>query len=313
MKILATGGSGYLGRALMYFAPEHEWTIYSRDERKQELCKRTSYGSRARYILGDVGDRDRLASAARGQDAIIHMAAIKYIPEAEHNVNECIKVNIIGSQNVIWAAQQLGITVVGVSTDKACAPVNVYGATKMLMERLFSEAARVGLRAYTVRYGNVVGSTGSVIPLFQRQMKEQGFVTVTDPEMTRYWMSAQEAVDVVLTPLSDRIHLGSTVVYEPRSMSLNDLATTIAGSNIKIIGVRPGERKYEAIINEFEATRAQHVDIGHRLHGGYYEIRGVGHAEATSEPFELRSDTTAKPLMEADLLQMIQESEALVI
>lgn len=313
MKILATGASGFLGRACMMWAPQHDWTVYSRDERKQELCKRTSYGAGARYVLGDVTDRDRLLQAARGHDAIIHMAAIKYIPEAEYNVNECIKVNIEGSKSVLWAAQQLGITVVGVSTDKACAAINVYGATKMLMERLFSEAARNGLRSYTVRYGNVVGSTGSVIPLFVRQIQEQGYVTVTDPLMTRYWMSAQEAVNVVLTPLTDRVHMGSTVVYEPRSMSIGDLARVIAGDNIKVIGVRPGERRYEAIINEFESTRAKFRNENTHLLDSYYELHGVGHAEALSEPFELRSDTTARPLMENELLEMIQDAEGLQI
>src|SRR3990167_9075800 len=177
MKVLVTGGAGFLGRGILREIAQGrlDWdvTVYSRDEAKQEACHRRDRF--ARYVLGDVRDQERLAVAMAGHDAVVHAAALKVIPAAEVNAAECIAVNIGGSQSVVAAARRAGVRrVVGISTDKAVSPVNVYGATKMAMERLFSESSGAEAEFACVRYGNVIGSTGSVIPLFKRQWQETG-------------------------------------------------------------------------------------------------------------------------------------------
>lgn len=304
MKILITGGSGFLGRALMYFAPWHDYTVYSRDERKQELCK--SKYTKAKYVLGDVRDRDRLLYHFKGQDVVIHAAAIKYIPEAEKNVNECIDVNVQGSRNVLWAAQHVSpdIQVIGVSTDKAVQPVNVYGASKMLMERLFLEAHNSGLHANVVRYGNVVGSTGSVIPFFQQRIQQELDVPVTDYSMTRYWMSPSHAVTTVLSPIVERYPSGHIIVPELHGLDMLSLAEMLLArvnastKNIHQIGIRPGEKKYESLIHEHESHKAAKV-------GDYWLI---GQDTIHNETFSLRSDDT-EMLTDTLLENMLGEAE----
>lgn len=254
MKVFITGGSGFLGRALMHYWGDDEvaFTVYSRDEYKQDLCKR-NYSS-ARYILGDVRDIDRMSLAMAGHDLVIHAAAIKYIPEAEANVNECIAVNVEGSSCVLRAARAAGVDrVVGISTDKAVQPVNTYGASKMLMERLFDEAARYGQYTTLVRYGNVVGSTGSVIPKFKRQFKEDGTITITDPGMTRFWISAEDAVDLVKMAWVNEP--GTITVPRAGAMEMGPLAHLIAGNSFKVVGARPGEKFSEDMIHPYESVR----------------------------------------------------------
>lgn len=282
MKVFITGGSGFLGRALMNYCYEWDCTVYSRDEYKQDLCK-VNYPN-ARYILGDVRDADRMSLAMAGHDLVIHTAAIKYIPEAETNVSECIAVNVEGSRAVLKAARQVGIsTVVGISTDKAVQPVNAYGASKMMMERLFDEAARYGQHATLVRYGNVVGSTGSVIPLFKRQLADKGYITLTDPDMTRFWISAADAVDLVRW--ASVAPFGSITIPKAKAMSMFELAHMLASESagtVRIVGPRPGEKKHESMIHKYESIRA--VDCG-----DYYTINPVGSCPVHSE-FIIDSD-----------------------
>lgn len=306
MKVFITGGSGFLGRGLLMRAKELDWevTVYSRDEYKQDLCKRR-FSSGVNYVLGDVTNYDRLLCAMKGHDVVIHTAAIKYIPEAEVNVSECIHVNIEGSRNVLRAAEALGVSqCVCISTDKATIPVNVYGMTKAIVERLvgeFSHHVGTDTKFTACRYGNVVGSTGSVIPLFQRQMQENKRVTITDPDMTRYWIGINEAVDLVLACM-DWANNGSVVIPQPASMRLLDLAVLIAGSesNIDVIGVRPGEKRHEQLLHQQESVRA-------KLVGTYYELLRSGE-KAVSEPFMLSSSAPKVWLSQSRMRELIQES-----
>lgn len=285
MRVLITGGAGYLGRGMLrralYPPPGGKdlgwpdlgnWqiTVYSRDETKQDECRQRYPG--ANYVLGDVRDTERLTAAMQGQQLVIHAAAMKYIPDAELNAGECVGVNIDGTQSVIAAAKAAGVSrVVGISTDKACGPVNVYGATKMIMERLFADEARLTAMAEArvasayrplgpvfscVRYGNVIGSTGSVLPMFARQYAETGKVKITDPHMTRFWMGVDEAIDLVVAA-AHYAQPGSVLVPFARAMKLIDAAraATTDDVEVEIIGTRPGEKAHELLIHHEESVR----------------------------------------------------------
>lgn len=288
--VLITGGAGFLGRAILrrIAKGDLDWepTIYSRDETKQDECRR-KYPN-ARYILGDVRDIDRLTATMVGHDFVIHAAALKYIPEAELNAAECFSVNIDGARNVVHAALQAGVKrVVGISTDKAVQPVNAYGCSKMAMERLFAESSRSGTVFACVRYGNVVGSTGSVIPMFQRQAAEEGRVKVTDPKMTRFWMGVDAAIDLVLIALVAQP--GAVVVPLVTAMELGQVAAASVGANedtpvypIEIIGERPGEKKHECLLHYEESVRV----VKHVLH---FELLPPGQRVEGLEPHTIAS------------------------
>ncbi len=291
MKALITGGAGFLGRGILRRIErgglDWEATVYSRDETKQDECRRRY--PFARYILGDVRDVDRLRTAMMGHDIVIHAAALKYIPEAEVNAIECVAVNVGGTQAVMRAAQEAGIKrVVGISTDKAVQPVNVYGCSKMAMERLFADTAQFqgGPDFVCVRYGNVVGSTGSVIPLFRRQYGELGLVRVTNPDMTRFWMSVDEALDLIVLAL-ERAVPGAIVVPPARAMKLIDVAraATVDDVKVEVIGERPGEKLHEMLMHYEESVRSLTMDDPF-----HFQLLppGVKHAP---EPFTLASHT----------------------
>lgn len=305
-KVLITGGTGYLGRAILARAAREQWTaqftIFSRDEQKQAVCKRKY--SDANYILGDVRNTDQLELAFAGHDTVIHTAAIKFIPEAEFNVSECIDINVHGSASVIRAARRANVqTVIGISTDKACAPVNTYGMTKSLMERLFGEASHIACDTHYVccRYGNVIGSTGSVIPVFEQQLHDYGIVTVTDPLMSRYFITADEAIDIILR--TGGINNGSTVIPTPKSMTTGDLALCIAGSpdKIKLIGLRPGEKMHENMINESESARI----VTHQ--GKFYELLRVG-GVGEGLKFDLSSESAPR-IKDHDMQDFIEDAK----
>jgi len=259
-NVLITGGAGFLGRGIMRRAQRENWdvrfTVLSRDEKKQHECAERF--PRTRYVLGDVTDAHRLATLMIGHDAIIHAAAIKYIPEGEFNADECVRVNIDGSRCVIDAAQAAGIEhVVGISTDKAAMPVNIYGMTKAVMERLFAEAG-----FNTCRYGNVIGSTGSVVPVMKRQLETKGMVSVTDPHMTRFWMSVDDAVDTIIAAFDAT--RGSTIIPSPRSATMSAIAHAVVlhpehlgpcDHGIQVIGLRPGEKMHEDLVSSYETPR----------------------------------------------------------
>lgn len=265
-KVWISGGAGYLAKAIYTRAQTEKWdcrfTCYSRDEAKQWYIK-NQFGDLVDCVLGDIRDEDATLLAVQGHDVVIHAAAIKFIPEAEFNVAETIKTNIEGSMNVLWASWLANVKkVIAISTDKACLPVNSYGMTKALMERMVGEASRWSddTKFAAVRYGNVVGSTGSIIPVFRKQLAERGRVTVTNKDMTRFWISPDDAVDLILLALAQCEELSGRV-FAPRcgAMRIGHLADLIAaGAPIDIIGVRPGEKEHEDLVHYKETTR---VDV----------------------------------------------------
>lgn len=313
MKIFITGGSGSLGRALLQFLEiegPHDVTVYSRDEVKQSDLKRDFPW--VKFMLGDVRDYDRLLMAMRKQDVVIHAAAYKQVPSAEANVDEAIHTNVMGSLNVARASvwNDVGY-VVGVSTDKACQPVNAYGETKALMEKLFQQANDWSDTIFTlVRYGNVLNSRGSVVPLFRKQLHE-GRVTLTDPDMTRFWMTIQEAVNMVWAAInpSSCAQDGAILVPMAKASTMNTLLAAVAicegigfGTyEVDIIGGRPGEKKHEQLIHENESMQV--LQPYHNF--PYYQILpATTLMNIPRVPFEYRSDT-APPLSVDELAYAI--------
>ncbi|SFS46768.1 UDP-N-acetylglucosamine 4,6-dehydratase [Succinivibrio dextrinosolvens] len=255
--ILITGGTGSFGNKFVEKILNNygvkKLIIYSRDELKQyEMSQRLKdYSQKLRFFIGDVRDLERLKLAMKGVDIVIHAAALKQVPAAEYNPMECIKTNINGANNVIEAAMSNNVEkVIALSTDKAANPINLYGATKLCSDKLFTAANNlVGegkTRFAVVRYGNVSGSRGSVVPFF-RKLKEQNaeFIPITDMEMTRFWISLEQGVEFVLTSLL-RMHGGEIFVPKIPSIRISDLATAIAPDiPQKEVGVRPGEKIHE--------------------------------------------------------------------
>ena len=263
--ILITGASGSFGRhfikAVLPMNPK-KLIVYSRDELKQFEMAREINDERVRFLIGDVRDKPRLDRALYGVDYIIHAAAMKQIPIAEYNPYECVKTNIIGAQNIIESAIDAGVKkVVALSTDKAVNPINLYGATKLCAEKLFTagNAYSTTTRFSCVRYGNVVGSRGSVIPLFKKQA-ETGTLTITDARMTRFLITLDEAVNLVLLALNE-MRGGEIFVPKIPSAKVIDIANTMAnGCNVDVVGIRPGEKLHEAMITEDDSRRTVEHD-----------------------------------------------------
>lgn len=255
--ILITGGTGSFGREcvktiLARYKPR-KIIVYSRDELKQYEMAQEFNSDKMRYFIGDVRDRHRLCLAMRGVDYVIHAAALKQIPAAEYNPMECIKTNIDGASNIIDAAIECEVKkVIALSTDKAVNPINLYGATKLASDKLFVAANNIvgalRTRFSVVRYGNVVGSRGSVVPFFQKIIREGAReIPITDPRMTRFWITLQQGVDFVLKNF-ERMQGGEIFVPKIPSMKITDLAEAIApGVPTKIIGIRPGEKLHECM------------------------------------------------------------------
>jgi len=260
--ILVTGGTGSFGKKFIEIILNEynpgKMIIFSRDELKQHEMRQSGFqDERLRYFIGDVRDYDRLRRAFDGVDCVVHAAALKQVPACEYNPMEAVKTNILGSSNVIDAALDAKVEkVVALSTDKAVNPINLYGATKLAAEKLFIQSnAYAGgkkTRFSCVRYGNVVGSRGSVVPLFIRQ-REHGVVTVTDERMTRFWISLEQGVRFVIRCLTE-MHGGEVFVPKIPSMKVSDLAKAMAPeAEINYIGIRPGEKLHEVLISEDEA------------------------------------------------------------
>ena len=260
--MLITGGTGSFGRKWIETARRElkprKIIVFSRDELKQHEMRVAGFdGEDMRYFLGDVRDGDRLRRAMQGVDIVIHAAALKQVPACEYNPFEAILTNVNGAKNIIDAAIDSGVTkVLALSTDKAVSPVNLYGATKLCAEKLFVHgnvyAGETGTLFSSVRYGNVVGSRGSVIPLFQQQ-KQTGTITVTDARMTRFWITLDQGVRFV-TESIENMKGGEVYVPKIPSMNIADLARAIApDAQIRDIGIRPGEKLHEALVSEDEA------------------------------------------------------------
>ncbi|NPA72029.1 MAG: UDP-N-acetylglucosamine 4,6-dehydratase (inverting) [Gammaproteobacteria bacterium] len=259
-SILITGGTGsfghkYVQTLLDRFNPK-KIVIYSRDELKQYEMQQKFSSDKMRYFIGDVRDADRLKQAMAGIDYVIHAAALKHVPVAEYNPMECIKTNIIGAENVIQAALANKVkSVIALSTDKAANPVNLYGATKLASDKLFVAANNMAgdlpTKFSVVRYGNVVGSRGSVVPFFEKIIAEGATkLPITDTRMTRFWITLQDGVDFVLKNF-ERMHGGEIFVPKIPSMRITDLAEAmLPGAELEIIGIRPGEKLHEIMCPE---------------------------------------------------------------
>jgi UDP-N-acetylglucosamine 4,6-dehydratase len=257
-SVLVTGGTGSFGQKFVQRLLKDDEVskviVFSRDELKQFEMQSDVNSPKLRYFLGDVRDFQRLKQATVGVDVIVHAAAIKQIAAAEYNPMEAIKTNILGAENIINVAIENNVSkVIALSTDKAANPANLYGATKLCSDKLMVAgnilAGKRSVRFSVVRYGNVLGSRGSVIPFFKEQMKN-GFLPITDINMTRFWLTIDEGVQFVLDSLS-RMHGGEIFVPKIPSFKVVDVATVISpNSPIKIIGIRPGEKLHEVMITE---------------------------------------------------------------
>ena len=270
--ILITGGTGSFGKKfietiLRRYKSVKKIIIYSRDELKQSDLKEKypeSIYPQLRFFIGDVRDKERLKRACEGVDVIIHAAAIKQVDTAEYNPTECIRTNIDGAENVIHAALDCGVSnVIALSTDKACAPINLYGATKLASDKLFTAANNIrgskDIKFSVVRYGNVMGSRGSVIPFFMRKRKE-GEIPITHKEMTRFNISLQAGVDMVMYAIKN--HLGGEI-FVPKipSYRILDMAKAIAPNcELRIVGIRPGEKLHEEMITDTDSLNT--IDLG---------------------------------------------------
>ncbi len=264
-SILITGGTGSFGKKftetlLKRYSPRRI-VIFSRDELKQFEMSQVFGQSCMRYFIGDVRDKERLDMAMNGIDVIIHAAALKQVPAAEYNPTECIKTNIRGAENVIYAALNNGVEkVVALSTDKAANPVNLYGATKLCSDKLFVSANNLAGGKKTVfsvvRYGNVVGSRGSVVPFFQKMIDEgAAFLPITDTRMTRFWITLQQGVDFVLKSI-ERMSGGELFIPKLPSVRITDLAKAMAPDlPHKVIGIRPGEKLHETMCPRDDSHR----------------------------------------------------------
>ena len=267
--VLVTGGTGSFGKKFIRIMLDEyhpaKLIVFSRDELKQHEMRVSGFDHPSlRYFIGDVRDVERLRRAMHGVDIVIHAAALKQVPACEYNPLEAIKTNILGSSNVIEAALDMGVKkVMALSTDKAVNPVNLYGTTKLAAEKLFVQsnayAAGTSTRFSCVRYGNVVGSRGSVVPIFVQQRKN-GKLTITDERMTRFWLTLEQGVRFVIR-CTEQMLGGEVFVPKIPSMKIIDLAQAIApGTEMEIIGIRPGEKLHEVLIHEDEARSAVELE-----------------------------------------------------
>ncbi len=268
-NILVTGGTGSFGKKFTELMLQEyhakKIVIFSRDELKQHEMRIGGFDhSSLRYFIGDVRDIDRLRRAMTGIDIVIHAAALKQVPACEYNPIEAVLTNVIGARNVIEAALDMEIKkVMAISSDKAVSPVNLYGATKLVAEKLFVQANSYSgtgpTRFSCVRYGNVVGSRGSVIPLFLEQ-RNNGKVTITDQRMTRFWLTLEQGVRFVVRCVKE-MHGGEVFVPKIPSMNIMDLAKAVApGCSVETIGIRPGEKLHEVLISEDEVRQTLELD-----------------------------------------------------
>ena len=321
-SILVTGGTGSFGKQFVRSVLERHdplrVVVFSRDELKQ-YDMRMTYGedTRVRYFVGDIRDRDRLNMALRGVDYVVHAAALKQVDTAEYNPMEFVKTNILGSENVIQASIDCGVKkVVALSTDKASSPANLYGATKLTADKLFISSNHYAVDGSTrfsvVRYGNVMGSRGSVIPFFQRLAAAGEPLSITDPRMTRFWITLPQAVDFVISSFDD---MTGGELYVPRipSMHVMDLAEAIApGRETVHVGIRPGEKLHEEMISAEDARRTvrRHdryvVQPTLAMWGGFSESPG----EPVPEGFSYSSDTNDQWLTIDEIRQILEDLDA---
>ena len=314
--VLVTGGTGSFGHKfvdimLREYKPKR-LVIFSRDELKQHDMRSEGFDHPSlRYFIGDVRDPQRLTRAFDHVTVVVHAAALKQVPACEYNPFEAIQTNIMGGRNVIDAAIDCGVKrVVALSTDKAVSPVNLYGATKLCAEKMFVQAnAYAGARETRfscARYGNVVGSRGSVIPVFVEQRK-RGKITITDARMTRFWMTLEQGVRFVVNSI-EVMHGGEIFVPKIPSMKLVDLAETIApGCEVEFVGIRPGEKLHEALVSEDEARNTLELPDLFVIQPSHpwWKKENWDHAKALPEGFRYTSDTNTRWLTNRELEELI--------
>jgi UDP-N-acetylglucosamine 4,6-dehydratase len=324
--VLVTGGTGSFGRKfieiLLREVGPAKLIVFSRDELKQHEMRVGGFDHPSlRYFIGDVRDLERLRRAMHGVDIVIHAAALKQVPACEYNPMEAIKTNILGSGNVIEAALDNGVKkVLALSTDKAVSPVNLYGATKLAAEKLFVQsnayAGGTSTRFSCVRYGNVVGSRGSVVPVFINQ-RQADRLTITDARMTRFWISLEQGVRFVVGVL-EQMQGGEVFVPKIPSMKITDLASAIAPSaEVEMVGIRPGEKLHEILISEDEARAAVEMEdmfvvqptselAGDLWFGHYWEDKG----RRLPEGFRYASNTNTDWLSIEQIREILAPIEA---
>lgn len=338
MKVLITGGAGYLGRGILQAIADGklDWdpTVFSRDEAKH--IKIRSRFPFARIVRGDVTEGvEQLARVFAGHDLVIHAAANKLIDIGEYNAREVVHNNVTGSQHVADAAIRAGVRqVVGISTDKCCEPVNIYGATKMVMERVFQNADQQSDTQFTcARYGNVVGSTISVVLYFREQLARDGVLQITDPNMTRFYMGVDEAIAAI--QLAIEAERGSIVIPKMMAMRLPDVAALVLGESnengrlryplgsvpsefvladprVKVVGARAGEKVHESLLHLQESVRVKPCfgpEGRSDAFTGYFELRPVGERHR-EETFEITSDVPPLGWMPFErMTQLIEKAE----
>ncbi len=318
-NVLITGGTGSFGKKFIETILErykpNKVIIFSRDEFKQfEMQKQfKKYEDVLRFFIGDVRDKERLSRAMNGVNIVVHAAALKQVPAMEYNPAEAIKTNILGAMNVIDAAIENGVSkVIALSTDKACNPLNLYGATKLCSDKLFVAANAYSGDAETifavVRYGNVFGSRGSVVPFFKSKIKE-GVIPITDERMTRFWITLEQGVEFVLKSL-ERMHGGEVFVPKIPSMNIMDLAKAIAPDcQTKVVGIRPGEKLHEVMISSDDARYAKELEDCYVLQPAFNWWSADNHASGkpVAEDFCYSSDKNTQWLTIPELQAMMKE------
>jgi UDP-N-acetylglucosamine 4,6-dehydratase (inverting) len=317
--ILVTGGTGSFGNTfvpmtLAKYNPK-KIIILSRDEMKQwDMAKKFHNDPRVRFFIGDVRDRERLYRALDGVDYVVHAAATKIVPTAEYNPFECVKTNVDGAMNLIDACIDKGVKrVVALSTDKASSPINLYGATKLASDKLFvagnAYSGEHGTRFAVVRYGNVMGSRGSVIPFFM-SIREKGVLPVTDERMTRFMISLEEGVELVWHAFEDMIG-GEIYVKKIPSMKVTDLARVVAPeARQEIVGIRPGEKLHEQMIGAEDSFHTfeypEHYKILPAINGWSDSPERIKDGKRVPEGFVYASDNNSEWMSDADLQQWIE-------
>jgi UDP-N-acetylglucosamine 4,6-dehydratase len=319
--ILITGGTGSFGHTfvpmtLAKYNPK-KLIIYSRDEMKQwEMAKLFQGDERVRFFIGDVRDKDRLYRALDGVDHVVHAAATKIVPTAEYNPFECVKTNITGAMNLIDACIDKGVKrVVALSTDKASSPINLYGATKLASDKLFvagnSYAGGHDTRFAVVRYGNVMGSRGSVIPFFM-SIKDKGVLPITDERMTRFMISLEQGVELVWHAFEDMVG-GEIYVKKIPSMKVTDLARVVAPEcRQEVVGIRPGEKLHEQMIGAEDAyytyAYSEHYKILPAIHNWDKDANRVKDGQKVPEGFVYASDNNCEWMTDTELKAWIDSN-----
>ena len=320
-SILITGGTGSFGHAFVPMTLEKynpkRLVIFSRDEMKQwEMAKNYGADPRVRFFIGDVRDKDRLHRALNGVDLVVHAAATKIVPTAEYNPFECVKTNINGAMNLIDACIDQDVKrVVALSTDKASSPINLYGATKLASDKLFiasnSYVGQGSTRFSVVRYGNVMGSRGSVIPFFLTQ-KESDKLTITDPNMTRFMITLEQAVELVWHAFDDMIG-GEIYVKKIPSMSVRDIAATIApDASLEYVGIRPGEKMHEQMIGTEDAPHTfeyeNYYKILPSINNWSKDSSRIKNGRLVESNFRYASDTNTHWMKIDELKEWVEEN-----